>query len=107
MNDLFVFRGNHYVATVGSDAGVPFIGMEDGKIVNNLKNPTTDIAQDYLLKMYRNNMPYPKWEHNRQINPSNISQGKTLFYPCGIWALYEADLSDFGAYARALLIPRA
>lgn len=159
INDLFVFQGKHYVATVGTDAGVvmiynkktienydlddpqqllaednwtwdtlwqmmvdfcdvdderyaidgwwfvnalnsttgvPMIGMEDGKIVNNLKSSKIEVAQEYLLNMYQENMPYPKWEHGWTINPSNISKGKTLFYPCGIWCLYEADLSAFG-----------
>lgn len=168
INDLFMFKDNHYVAAVGSDAGVvmiynkktienynladpqalleednwtwdtcwemmskfcnvedkryaidgwwfvnafnattgvPIIGMENGVIVNNLNDPKIELAQEYLLKMHMNEMPYPKWEYGWQINPSNIAGGKTLFYPCGIWALYEADLSHFGNMEDIAFVP--
>lgn len=95
-DDRYAIDGWWFVNAFNATTGVPFIGMEDGKIVNNLKSPIIEKAQDYLLNMNTNSFPYPKWEYNWTINPSNISKGKTLFYPCGIWALYEADLSDFG-----------
>lgn len=95
-DDRYAIDGWWFVNAFNATTGVPFIGMEDGKIVNNLKSPIIEKAQDYLLNMNTNSLPYPKWEYNWTINPSNISKGKTLFYPCGIWALYEADLSDFG-----------
>ncbi|MGN1340766.1 MAG: hypothetical protein ACI4WS_10775, partial [Oscillospiraceae bacterium] len=85
-----------FVNAFNATTGVPFISMEDGAIVNNLNDPKIELAQEFLLNMNQNNMPYPKWEYGWQINPSNISKGKTLFYPCGVWALYEADLSHFG-----------
>jgi hypothetical protein len=95
-SEKYAIDGWWFVNAFNATTGVPFIGMEDGKIVNNLNDPIIATAQDFLLNMYNNNLPYPKWSYGWQINPSNISKGKTLFYPCGTWALYEADLSDFG-----------
>lgn len=34
-----------------------------------------------------------------------ISNGNTLFYPCGMWSLYEADLSDFGDTKDIRFVP--
>lgn len=62
-------------------------------------------AQEFMSNMYFKNYPYPKWEHGWQINPSNIANGATLFYPVGIYALYEADLSAYGDTDEIAFVP--
>lgn len=101
----FAIDGWWFETAFSLTSGVPFIGMEDGVIVSNLKDPMIAKAQDFMADMQRNDLPYPKAENNWQINPSNIALGKTLFYPCGIWALYEADLSAFGTMDEIAFVP--
>lgn len=103
--DKYAIDGWWFVNAFNATTGVPFIGMEDGKVVNNLKSGAIERSQEFLLDMYNNELPFPKWENGWQIFPSNIGQGKTLFYPCGIWCLYEADLSAFGEMEDIAFVP--
>ncbi len=75
--------------------GVPFIGMEDGKIVNNLRDPKIEEAQEFLYNLNREEMAYPVWQNGWVSNPANVGEGKTLFYPVGYWALTEVN-TDYG-----------
>lgn len=83
-----------------NSTGVPFIGMKDGKVVNNLRDPLIAEAQEFLYNLNREEMAYPLWEHNWTSDPGNVGLGKTLFYPVGFWALTEMDsgygLSKYG-----------
>lgn len=75
--------------------GVPLIGMEDGKVVNNLRNPLIAEAQEFLADLNRENLAYPVWDYGWVSNPGNVGLGKTLFYPVGIWALMDLN-SEYG-----------
>ena len=66
--------------------GVPYVGMKDGQIVHNLKDPMVQKVQDFFLKLNRAEIPMPVTK--REI-PLNIGQGKTLFFAKGAYCLYE------------------
>lgn len=85
--------------------GVPFIGYENGKLTNNLDDPLINHAEEFMQMMNNEKFPYPKAEHEWQIAPANIAAGKTLFYPVGVWQLYEADLSMFGEMEDIMFVP--
>ena len=101
----YAIDGWWFVWAFSATTGVPIIEMKDGKAVHNLNNALIEKSQEFMKNMYTNNYPYPKWEYNWQINPSNISNGNTLFYPCGMWSLYEADLSDYGDTKDIRFVP--
>ncbi len=71
--------------------GVPAIGLENGKLVNNLAEPSIERVQNWLYKLSLNGSVaigsnfYGWTEH-----PEYIGEGKLLFYPCGLWKLYSA-----------------
>ena len=94
--EKFAIDGWWFEGAISLTTGVPYVGMKDGKIVQNLDDPMIELVQEYMMKMKKADLPFPKSEYGWQIYPSNIAKGKTLFYPCGIWALYVSDLSDFG-----------
>ncbi|MGN0677873.1 MAG: ABC transporter substrate-binding protein [Ruminococcus sp.] len=71
--------------------GTPAIGLENGKLVNNLAEPSIERVQNWLYKLSLNgsvaigSKTYGWTEH-----PEYIGEGKLLFYPCGLWKLYSA-----------------
>ena len=101
----YAIDGWWFESAISLTTGVPYIGMEDGKVVHNLDNPLIAKAQEYMYNMNKNELPYPKWEHAWSVCPSNIADGKTLFYPCGIWTLYEADTTEYGAQGEIGFAP--
>lgn len=78
-----------------NSTGVPFIGMENGTVVNNLSNPLLVSAQNLLADLNKENLAYPVWEHGWVSTPSNVGKGEVLFYPVGIWALMDLN-SEYG-----------
>lgn len=78
-----------------ASTGVPFIGMENGKVVNNLRDPKIAEAQEFLYNLNKEEMAYPVWDYGWVSNPANVGLGKTLFYPVGYWALTEVN-SEYG-----------
>lgn len=92
------------VQLVGTTGVVP-ISMEDGVLVNNLASPEIERAQDFLYNLKRDDLPFPHREYGWDVQPSRIADGRTLFYPIGTWALWEADLSAYGDQGEIMFVP--
>ncbi len=101
----FATDGWWFEGAFSQTCGLPYIGMEDGQVVHNLDEQLIERVQTFMYDMKKNDLPYPKSENNWEINPANIAAGKTLFYPCGIWALEEPDLSHFGTMDEIMFAP--
>ena len=113
----FCDKGDENYATDGwwvssgfsGTTGVPYIGMNDGKVVNNLRDGLLESAQDLLYKIRIENMAYPVWDFGWVSNASNVGLGKTLFYPCGMWALTQLDgeygLNNYGEVKDIGFVP--
>lgn len=78
-----------------NSSGVPFVGMDNGKIVNNLRDAKIEQAQDFLLKLHEENLAYPVWDMGWKTDASLVGKGKTLFFAVGYWALTEVN-TDYG-----------
>ena len=78
-----------------NSTGVPFIGMKDGKVVNNIRDALIGEAEEFLYTLHKENMAYPVWEYGWVANPANVGNGKTLFFPTGYWALTGVN-SEYG-----------
>lgn len=85
--------------------GVPIIGMNDGVLVNNLMSPEVERVQNLFLEMKNAGGMYPYAEYDWTVKPEWISEGKTLFYPIGRWALLEPDLSAYGSEDEIMFVP--
>ncbi len=91
-------------------AGVASVGMENGKLVNNLSAPAMERVQNWIYKLYSNDYiaigsKYYGWN----IKPSYIDEGKTLFYPCGLYQFYtkfENWKKTFGDEAFFVPMPK-
>lgn len=105
--EKFATDGWWFEGAFSLTTGYPYIGMQDGKIVHNLDNAMIERAQEYMLKMKKNDLPFPKNEYNWQIIPSNIAAGKTLFYPVGTYALYPYNniIQEFGDMEDVMFVP--
>ena len=104
-NEKFAIDGWWFEGAISLTTGVPYVGMKDGKVVQNLDDPMIEQVQRFMYNMKKQDLPFPKSEYGWQIHPENIGNGKTLFYPCGIWALYVTDLSDFGETEDIRFVP--
>lgn len=104
-NEKFAIDGWWFEGAISLTTGVPYVGMKDGKVVQNLDDPMIEHVQRFMYNMKKQDLPFPKSEYGWQIHPENIGNGKTLFYPCGIWALYVTDLSDFGEMEDIRFVP--
>ena len=113
----FCDQDGEYYATDGwwvtsgfsGTTGVPYIGIENGKVVNNLRNTLLESAQELLYNLNKEEMDYPLNENGWTSKPSNVGLGKTLFYPCGMWALYQLDgeygLNNYGDVKDVGFVP--
>ncbi len=89
--------------------GVPYIGLEDGVLVNNLKDSSIERVNTLMYDMYTNNLILNRADFNWEIQTQFIGEGKTLFYPCGLWTLYREKpqwVGDFGEDVFFVPMPR-
>lgn len=97
-----------YEAGLSATCGVPYIGIEDGKLVNNLKDPAIERLQNWMWELGTANYVCVD-EHGWKEMPSYIGEGKELYYPCGVWALYREKAqwaAEFGENAMFVPMPK-
>lgn len=104
-NGKYGFDGWWFEINFLLTTGVPVIDVQDGKITSHLTSVEMERAENFMLDMNRNNLPLPKAEYDWKEQPQRVSEGLTLFYPVGIWALYETDLSAFGEDGDIMFVP--
>lgn len=103
----FATDGWWFEGAISLTTGKPYIGMENGKVIHNLDDPMIEKVQAYMLKMKENDLPFPKAEYGWQPMPTNLKDGKTLFYPVGTYALYPYNsyIQDFGEMEDVMFVP--
>lgn len=70
--------------------GVPAIALENGKLINNLAEPSMERVQNWLYNLSVNgNVAIGSSFYGWTEHPEYIGEGKLLFYPCGLWKLYS------------------
>ena len=88
-NGLYGIDGYWTEAALSLTTGVPYIGLEDGKLVNNLKDPAIERVQNFMTELYNDGCVIDKEMFDWAEKPNFIGEGKELFYPCGLWAVYK------------------
>ncbi len=90
------FDNNHYGVDgwwyefgLMNTIGVPPIGVEDGKLVSHLADPSMERVQNWMYDLYTKHaflmIETGEWKEH----PEYIGEGKTLFYPVGLYELYS------------------
>ena len=100
-NGQFGIDGWWFEAGLSATCGVPYIGLKDGKLVNNLKDPAIERLQNWMFELGTTNcVAIGVGDYGWTAMPNYIGEGKTLYYPCGAWALYnDTWKKDFGENA--------
>lgn len=90
-NNLYGIDGFWTEAALSMTTGVPYVGLENGKLVNNLRNPSLERVQNFMAELYKDGCVIDKSKYGWKEMPTFIGEGKELFYPCGLWSLYKPD----------------
>ena len=76
--------------------GVPMVGNDGTKLVNNLHDPAVERAEELLTTLQQENLRYPRHELNGwSVNPKAWANNMVLFYADGGTWVYESTLSTF------------
>lgn len=95
-NDKYALDAWYYENALTESTGVPLVGMVDGNIVNNIEDPKIAKVQEFMYELQKNNVVYPKHEHEWNVRGgkdkwgTGLASGLTLFYPIGFWAIEDA-----------------
>jgi len=92
-----------YAAALNDTCGVPLIGLENGKLINNMENPQVAKVQELMYNLGKNDVFFDRASNNWSIRgdgTTGLGGGTymTLFYPCGLWGIEGApqDVTAFG-----------
>lgn len=109
-NQRFGIDGWWFEFGLINTTGVPAIGIEDGKLVNNLSDPSMERVQNWMYDLYTTNcIAIGVGDYGWSDKPKYIGEGKTLFYPCGLYKFYTTpDIwqGDFGEDAFFVPMPK-
>ncbi len=91
-NDKCGIDGYGYTNAISDTCGVPIIGYEDGKLINNMKDPAVEKVQNFMYELGKNNIMFDRSTNNwytRGDGTTGFGLGtyQTLFIPVGLWAL--------------------
>ncbi|MBP1561217.1 MAG: extracellular solute-binding protein [Oscillospiraceae bacterium] len=104
-DDKFAYDSWYFETQFLLTTGVAPISMEDGLVKSNLTSVEIERAENFMYDLKKDDLPLPKPEFNWTEQPQRISEGKTLFWPCATWCLWEADLSKFGEQGEIMFVP--
>ena len=81
-----------YAYALNNSCGVPIIGLENGKLVNNMQNPRVEKVQNLMYELQKKNVFFDRAANNWSIRGDGttgygMATGETLFYPVGTWAI--------------------
>lgn len=103
--DKFAYDSWYFETQFILTTGVAPISVENGLVKSNLMSAEVERAENFMYNLKKDDLPLPKAEFNWTEQPQRISEGKTLFWPCATWALWEADLSKFGKPEEIMFVP--
>lgn len=98
----------YFEAGLSASTGVPYIGLEDGQLVNNLRNEAIEDYQNWMYSLWQSDyIALGVGDYGWESRDYYIGEGKLLFYPCGLWALSTDDWQDtFGEDAFFVPVPQ-
>lgn len=103
--DKFAYDSWYFESSFLLTTGVAPISTENGLLKSNITSVEIERAENFMYDLKKDDLPLPKAEFNWTEQPQRMSEGKTLFYPIGTWALWEADLSAYGELDEIMFVP--
>lgn len=87
-NQKYGLDGWWFETGLSATTGVPYIGLEDGKLVSNLSDSSIERVQNLMYDLFiRDCVAIGVGDFGWVEKPSYIGEGKELFYPVGLWSL--------------------
>ena len=87
-NQHYGMDGWWYEFGLLNTTGVTPVSIEDGKLVNNLGDPAIERAENRLYDLYTKGCLINLADFSWNVQPAFIGEGKTLFYPVGLYEFY-------------------
>ena len=81
----YVCDGWYIQSLLFASTGVPIVGIENGRVVNNLNNPNVERAANVISTLCAQNYRYPLVENGWSVNEKAWVNGDTLFFDDGFW----------------------
>lgn len=76
---------------MGTTGKVP-VAIENGKLVNNIGTPEMERVQNFMYSLYQTNcIAVGQKDFGWESHPEYIGEGKTLFYPVGLYEFYKTS----------------
>lgn len=101
--DKYGLDGYWYVKALNDTCGVPLIGLEDGKLVNNMGNAQVAKVQELMYELQKNEVVFDRSSNNWATRGDGttgegLGTYQTLFIPVGLWAIEvpASDITPFG-----------
>ncbi|MBR2305372.1 MAG: extracellular solute-binding protein [Ruminococcus sp.] len=90
--DKYALDGYWYGKALNDTSGYPMIGLENGKLVNNMDKPEITKVQDMMYELSKQNVVFPRSDNNWKTRGDGstgegLGSGLTLFIPVGTWAI--------------------
>ena len=107
-NKQYGLDGWWFEAGLSATCGVPYVGIKDGKLVNNLKDPAIERVQNWMSELGTSNcVAIGVGEFGWETHKEYIKEGKELFYPIGAWDLYnDTWKTTYGENAMFVPMPK-
>lgn len=109
-NEHYGIDSWYFESGLSASTGVPYIGLEDGKLVNNLRNEAIEDYQNWMYGLWQSDyIALGVGDYGWTSRDYYIGEGKLLFYPCGTWAIgceKEQWAKTFGEDMFFVPVPR-
>lgn len=106
----FGLDGWWFEAGLSATCGVPYIGVENGKLVNNLKDPAIQRMQDWMYDLGTSGLvAIGVGDFGWNSLESNMGEGKELYFLTGLWQIYgkkEDWSAKFGENVMFVPVPK-
>ena len=87
-NEHYGIDSWYFESGLSASTGVPYVGLEDGKLVNNLRNEAIEDYQNWMYDLWQSDyIALGVGDYGWTSRDYYIGEGKLLFYPCGLWTL--------------------
>ncbi len=93
-NEKFGIDSWWYEFGLIATTGTPAVGIENGKLVNNIGTPEMERVQNFMYDLYSTgSIAIGVGDYGWDSHPEYIGEGKLLFYPVGLYEFYTPEAS--------------